>query len=68
METTLGKPHSQSPFTGIYAQYGFSTGPAIEEEEKKEPQVSGGSKATPKADEKKIPAEKKPKAPKEAAK
>jgi hypothetical protein len=25
MEITLGKSHSNSPFSGLYAQYGFST-------------------------------------------
>lgn len=50
METTLGKTHTQSPFTPIYQKYGFSSGiespkdePKTEvvvekvEEEKKEP-------------------------------
>ncbi len=36
METTLGKPHTKSPFAGIYAQYGFSTKLEKETEETKE--------------------------------
>lgn len=69
METTLGKSHSQSPFTGLYAQYGFSTTPAqVLEEETKQAAPVEEVKTGTNNDEKKAPVEKKQKAPKEAQK
>lgn len=66
MESTLGKAHTQSPFTGVYSQYGFSTGPVVEEEKKEQPQIAEEKKDDTKNEAKKVQAEKKPKAPKEA--
>ena len=64
----MGKSHTQSPFTGIYSQYGFSTkSNVVEEVKKEEPLIAEENKDDTKNDGKKAQSEKKPKAPKEAA-